>query len=311
MKSHPTWRLQQAARPVPTIYGPVGPLRHGAQHAGAGAAARRDVAAAAANGGSVPVRVTAKKELKFGESLVVVGSTDELGKWQADKSKWTMAWSDGDVWSAQGLVPVGTDVKFKLVRVKAGKAEAEWEQGDDRKFEVWGPEFGLDIACTWGDTRATTVTSYKLDGSAPANGSVFASALSASDSKLRRERQQGGGGAAVLQAPPVTPMAIGNGGNGVSSLSTFASSWQGRAPEFVRSKHDKTQRDAKWRYDHLTGAPRCGARDSGGGGGTARGLQANVAGKDRPLPLHVYRPLDVWFATLFVCTPHQAWRATS
>jgi hypothetical protein len=54
-------------------------------------------------------------QVKYGESLSVVGNLPVLGDWDVDKAL-QLRWHEKDVWSAELAVPVGVDVEFKVCR---------------------------------------------------------------------------------------------------------------------------------------------------------------------------------------------------
>ena len=77
--------------------------------------ARRAPGAARCEAGTlgVPVRFTLAREVAFGESHVLTGSHPSLGIWKVRKSP-SMAWGEGNVWSAEVVVPAGTRLEFKV-----------------------------------------------------------------------------------------------------------------------------------------------------------------------------------------------------
>lgn len=105
--------------------------------------AKLQTVAVAAGPGST-VRFKIKKQLDFGDKLTVVGSVDQLGKWDANKGL-ELAWSDGHVWQGEAVLPSGSDVEYKVVVVRGGGG-AEWEGGDNRKLKPEGETVEVEAA---------------------------------------------------------------------------------------------------------------------------------------------------------------------
>ena len=125
----------------------------------------------------VRVRFSVARELSFGESMMLVGSTDEVGAWDTDEGL-ALDWHEGDVWtgsvtlappSAPDAARGGEDgeggggggggqapLLFKLVVLRDG-APAAWEEGEDRALELAAGGGDLRVTCEWGDTRGTLV----------------------------------------------------------------------------------------------------------------------------------------------------------
>ena len=59
----------------------------------------------------MPSLVSAK--VGYGESHKIVGSAAELGDWNVDSAP-HMSWSEGDFWTLDLDVPVGTELEFKV-----------------------------------------------------------------------------------------------------------------------------------------------------------------------------------------------------
>lgn len=85
---------------------------------------------------AVGVVFKAKKPVKFGEVLKVVGGAPQLGDWDAAAAP-AMRWSDGDNWTLEAdLEP--QSCSFKCVIFNTGTGAAIWEDGDNRTVEVRG-----------------------------------------------------------------------------------------------------------------------------------------------------------------------------
>lgn len=52
-------------------------------------------------------------QVNFGQSLVLVGSAEELGGWQLEHAP-GMTWTEGDVWTATVELPAGAHVEYKF-----------------------------------------------------------------------------------------------------------------------------------------------------------------------------------------------------
>eukprot|EP00879_Flechtneria_rotunda_P021051 GHRR01022177.1.p1 GENE.GHRR01022177.1~~GHRR01022177.1.p1 ORF type:complete len:249 (+),score=82.46 GHRR01022177.1:163-909(+) len=77
--------------------------------------------------------VTAHYRVNFGDTLKVIGSSNELGAWDVATAP-GMTWGEGDVWWL--VVPVAEgDHEFKVIVQKAN-GEVVWEDGDNRKLSV-------------------------------------------------------------------------------------------------------------------------------------------------------------------------------
>ena len=77
-----------------------------------------------------PLKVTFSVPYKteFGQSLVVVGDLESLGRWKSFKA--TMKWNEGHVWSHTASISE-PHFQYKYVVLKDGKPE-RWEQGPNR-----------------------------------------------------------------------------------------------------------------------------------------------------------------------------------
>lgn len=210
-------------------------------------------------GNSVPVTINMKCKVDFGETLRLVGNQSFMGSWDPKKGM-EMTWTDGNVWKAEARVPVGAEVDFKVVRVK-DQDDVKWEDGDNRKFKVLGPDFGLTVTCHWGRSGDMKVDAFPMGqpqapsaagGSKAAAGSNGAPAQAAAAAATAS--RDGG-------SPAPTDTDSGSNGTG-SSLSksaleedaTARGAWVGAEPEFVRSrKKDDGQRQGAWNTEGLQG----------------------------------------------------------
>lgn len=52
-------------------------------------------------------------QTEFGEKVKVVGGTQRLGDWSVERAM-SMAWTDGDVWTAKVDLEAGETIAFKV-----------------------------------------------------------------------------------------------------------------------------------------------------------------------------------------------------
>ncbi|GIL64105.1 hypothetical protein Vafri_18076 [Volvox africanus] len=229
-------------------------------------------------GNAVPVTISMMCKVEYGESLRIVGNQPFLGSWDPSKGA-EMSWSDGNVWKAATLVPVGVEVDFKVVRAKRdGGGAFIWEEGDNRSFKALGPDYGLQVTCHWGRPRDMKIDTYRVQeeqqGVAPTDaGAASSNGTGNGNGMVAPSRLEGGSGAS-RSGSPVASSSVDNGdgssnnGTGRSSPSaTLAVSrssfeeesvargaWVGAEPEFVRSRRkDEQEREGVWRTEGLSG----------------------------------------------------------
>mmetsp|Transcript_39645 Transcript_39645/g.95207 ORF Transcript_39645/g.95207 Transcript_39645/m.95207 type:complete len:753 (-) Transcript_39645:221-2479(-) len=112
----------------------------------------------------------------FGEEVRIVGSNDQLGKW--DPKKGCRLHTDKDsfpVWRSSPLLLNGNSVEYKYVIVKSESGEAVWDQGDNRRIDVqairkMGATDGFLFIDRWGEPRShrlvpTRMLSYEEEDS--------------------------------------------------------------------------------------------------------------------------------------------------
>ncbi|GLI64789.1 hypothetical protein VaNZ11_008194 [Volvox africanus] len=237
-------------------------------------------------GNAVPVTISMVCKVEYGESLRVVGNQPFLGSWDPSKGA-EMLWSDGNVWKAATLVPVGVEVDFKVVRAKcAGGGAFIWEEGDNRSFKALGPDYGLQVTCHWGRPHDMKIDTYRVheerqglaptdaggNGAGNGNRVVALSNGAGNGNGVVAPSRQEGGSRASHSGSPVASISVDNGdgsnnGTGRSSPSaTMAVSrssfeeesvargaWVGAEPEFVRSRRKEEGREGVWRTEGLSG----------------------------------------------------------
>lgn len=84
--------------------------------------------------GSVNVTFTLRKEVCFGQQVLLVGSAEGMGGWQLEGGL-PLTWSEGHCWSATVPLPLGADVEFKFVITDPRHAPL-WESGVNRSLMV-------------------------------------------------------------------------------------------------------------------------------------------------------------------------------
>ncbi|XVE81191.1 hypothetical protein DITRI_Ditri15bG0043000 [Diplodiscus trichospermus] len=99
--------------------------------------------------GKVGLNVCLDHQVKFGEHVVILGSTKELGSW---KKQVSMNWTEGG-WVCDLELKGGESVEFKFLIVRKDKSLA-WEGGNNRVLKL--PEGGsFGIVCHWNSTGET------------------------------------------------------------------------------------------------------------------------------------------------------------
>eukprot|EP00775_Hariotina_reticulata_P011608 gene11608-11752_t len=104
--------------------------------------------------GKVKVHVSIVQHVQYGQSLRLVGSAKQLGKWDAGYGP-DLKWSEGDKWSIDVPLAVGAH-EFKFVLVHRS-GHVEWEPGSNRILEVAPTAAELQVAGHWGNTQDTEV----------------------------------------------------------------------------------------------------------------------------------------------------------
>lgn len=91
---------------------------------------RATLAAAAT---SVSVRLSVQRDVGYGRSVRLVGAGPLLGDWKPEQGV-DLAWTDGNVWTAELAMEPGTALEFKVVggggfeRGNGNPAESTWTQ---------------------------------------------------------------------------------------------------------------------------------------------------------------------------------------
>lgn len=206
----------------------------------------------AADSEKVPVRFRLRKKVGYGEQFKIVGNEKELGSWDASKAL-ELKWHEGDVWAATAELPVAKDIEFKCVRVSdSGTA---WEDGNNRSFKAWGPDFSLDLRCTWSSTRKTDITPVEMKDSKPAFQELSALMTVDLEAEEAHERQE-----QIMQK--VASMSSGSSSSSPMSSMTWSDTddesaistgWQGKQIKFMRSNEHSKDRQGVWDVSKLPG----------------------------------------------------------
>ncbi len=73
-----------------------------------------------------------KYQTQMGQEVGVIGSLDELGKWNQGKVL-KLNWKNGNYWNKEISYISGTDFEFKFILINHGKVQ-KWEDGNNRPF---------------------------------------------------------------------------------------------------------------------------------------------------------------------------------
>ena len=125
--------------------------------------------------------------VEYGQSIVVVGSCDELGRWiLADGSP--LVWSDGDQWNVTVEIPAGTVVEYKYVVVGQGGHAVSWQTGNNSVLALRQADDVLDVYDNWGgDPGAAVVATGAAPVTREARLLSWATELEAQMSSQRQE----------------------------------------------------------------------------------------------------------------------------
>jgi hypothetical protein len=91
---------------------------------------------------NLPYRTT------FGQSMSIVGSTEDLGAWDVS-TRVPMEWCDGDVWKAKVVADGGSSVEYKYVLVEMDGKVSQWKPGGNFEVNVEGFTGKVNIEDTW------------------------------------------------------------------------------------------------------------------------------------------------------------------
>eukprot|EP00241_Pyramimonas_parkeae_P005290 CAMPEP_0114233750 /NCGR_PEP_ID=MMETSP0058-20121206/5345_1 /TAXON_ID=36894 /ORGANISM="Pyramimonas parkeae, CCMP726" /LENGTH=347 /DNA_ID=CAMNT_0001345389 /DNA_START=285 /DNA_END=1328 /DNA_ORIENTATION=+ len=102
---------------------------------------------------SVAVRFHLTHALQFGQQMMICGSLEELGMWNA-KNAQPMQWTNGDEWVCTVNLPPGTKFQFKFVVSGPVGDEGEdgffWQDGENREYELpMDTTKKVDVSGSW------------------------------------------------------------------------------------------------------------------------------------------------------------------
>ncbi|XP_077226596.1 chloroplastidic phosphoglucan, water dikinase (ATGWD3) [Tasmannia lanceolata] len=172
--------------------------------------------------GKVQVRFRLNHQVKFGEHVVILGSSKELGSW---KKKVALAWTE-DGWVSEMELKGGEEVEFKFVIVTKEK-KMMWEDGNNRVLKL--PKGGsFEIVCHWNKT-GESVNPSQLEN----------------EEKTVEKTVGTSNGSAVAAAPVLVSG---------TEKSPFAKEWQGSSASFMRSnEHRNRETTRSWNTEGLEG----------------------------------------------------------
>lgn len=169
----------------------------------------------------VKLHVKLDHQVKFGEHVVIIGSTKDLGSW---KKGVPMSWTESG-WVCDLELREGEDIEFKFVITRTGKSLV-WEDGENRVLKL--PRGGkFSIVARWNTTKEN-LELLPLDHAGDEED----------DKNLEDKGSEGNGGATLLEAEP----------------SPFVGQWQGKAASFMQSnEHRNRESERKWDTTGLEG----------------------------------------------------------
>ncbi|KAL4443374.1 hypothetical protein ABPG75_011111 [Micractinium tetrahymenae] len=105
------------------------------------------------------VRFSLRLHAQPGQRVRVVGSGDELGKWDAMAAP-ELRYTDGDLWQATLQLPTGCIVEYKYVILDgSGRNVLAWQDGNNNVLAVRLADESLEVADNWnGDMRGQVVS---------------------------------------------------------------------------------------------------------------------------------------------------------
>ena len=163
--------------------------------------------------GKVRLNVRVDHQVEFGEQIVILGSTKELGSW---KKRVPMNWTENG-WVCDLEMKGGGIVEFKFVIVSKDRSFV-WESGDNRALRL--PRGGsFAVVCKW-DATGEAVNLLPLE-------------LEHNGEEVEDAGENGSASAGVLLEVETSP---------------FVGQWQGKAISFMRSNEHRN-REAERRWD--------------------------------------------------------------
>jgi hypothetical protein len=111
----------------------------------------------------VKVRFWLQFRVEYGQSVVVVGGSPDLGSWVLADGV-PLTWSDGDMWNASVDLPAGTVTEYKYVVVGQGGHAAAWQQGNNSVLALRQSDDIVEVYDNWGGNPGAQVLA---SGAAP------------------------------------------------------------------------------------------------------------------------------------------------
>ncbi|KAG5252100.1 phosphoglucan, water dikinase [Salix suchowensis] len=169
--------------------------------------------------GKVRLNVRVDHQVKFGEQIVILGSTKELGSW---KKRVPMNWTENG-WVCDLEMKGGDIVEFKFVIVSKDRSLV-WERGDNRALRLPGGG-SFAVVCRWGAT-GEAVNLLPMD-------------LEHNGEEVEGAGENGSASAGALLEAETSP---------------FVGQWQGKAISFMRSnEHRNREAERRWDTSGLQG----------------------------------------------------------
>ncbi|XP_037492423.1 phosphoglucan, water dikinase, chloroplastic, partial [Jatropha curcas] len=169
--------------------------------------------------GKVRLNFRLDHQVEFGDHVVILGSTKELGLW---KKNLPMTWTESG-WVCDLVLKGGESIEFKFVIARKDKTLV-WEGGDNRTLKL--PKGGhYEIVCKWNATAEhIDLLTLDLEGNDMEVGDIS------------ENRYVSG----------TTPLDV--------ETSPFVGQWQGKAASFMRSnEHHNRETERKWDTSGLEG----------------------------------------------------------
>jgi len=94
--------------------------------------------------------------VEFGQSICLVGSSAELGKWILSDGV-PLTWSEGDMWSTMVEIPAGSVVEYKYVVVGPGGHAAAWQQGNNSVLALRHVDDAIEVFDNWYNSPGSQV----------------------------------------------------------------------------------------------------------------------------------------------------------
>ena len=182
---------------------------------------------------STRIKLSVTKKVRFGESVLAVGSGSALGNWNPAESRAALRWSEGDVWTGELPREEGEGAEFKFVVVRGGEI-VEWEEGGNRVLIAAVAGSGV-VAARWGETGAHKSPSASASSSSSKSKREAAKAREAAASAPSPLGMRGGGQGgddASFSRPPSSAAAGGAAGGAATLTAPGGAAWVGAETRF-------------------------------------------------------------------------------